>query len=98
MALVRDYFKKTKELKEKYGENTLVLMQVGKFFEVYGKYDSKNDTYYDSNIYDFSIKCDCRISNKGSNIKMAGIPEQSLEKYIEKLPKIRLYFGNLHTR
>lgn len=87
MALVRDYFNKTKELREKYGENTLVLMQVGKFFEVYGKYDSKNDTYYDSNIYDFSIKCDCRISNKGSNIKMAGIPEQSLEKYIEKLQK-----------
>lgn len=87
MALVRDYFKKTHELKRKYGENSIVLMQVGKFFEVYGNYDSKNDTYYDSNIYDFSIKCDCRISTKTGNIKMAGIPEQSLEKYVEKLQK-----------
>ena len=31
MALVKDYFKKTTELKKEYGENSLVLMQLEHF-------------------------------------------------------------------
>jgi len=35
MALVKEYFELTKKYKIEYGKNTLVLMQVGAFFEVY---------------------------------------------------------------
>jgi hypothetical protein len=36
MALVKDYFEKTKQYIQEYGEKTVVLMQVGAFFEIYG--------------------------------------------------------------
>ena len=36
MSLVKDYFTKTKEWEKEYGPNTVVFMQVGAFFEVYG--------------------------------------------------------------
>ena len=35
-SIYTEYFKYTKEYQEKYGKNTIVLMQVGAFFEVYG--------------------------------------------------------------
>ena len=35
MALIRDYFEKTKDYKKLYGEKTVVFMQVGAFYEVY---------------------------------------------------------------
>ena len=42
VLLVEEYFELTTKYKAIYGENTIVLMQVGAFFEVYGtkkKYD-----------------------------------------------------------
>ena len=36
MALIKDYFEKTKKHIDEFGELTIVLMQVGAFFEVYG--------------------------------------------------------------
>lgn len=41
MSLINDYFLKTKQHGEEYGENTIVLMQVGAFFEVYGLKDKE---------------------------------------------------------
>ena len=35
MILIQDYLEKTKYYKNKYGKNTIVLMQVGAFYEVY---------------------------------------------------------------
>ena len=88
MALVKDYFKKTIELKKEYGENSLVLMQVGAFYEVYGQ--NQNGKYIGSNIHDFSIKCGLSISEKkvcvGKNpVVMAGFRDYSLDKYLAKL-------------
>ena len=88
MALVRDYFQKTKKLKEEYGEKSLVLMQVGAFYEVYGLID--NGKYVGSNIHDFSIKCGLSISEKkvcvGTNqVVMAGFRDYSIDKYLAKL-------------
>ena len=34
--ITTEYFQITKEYQEKYGKNTVLLMQVGAFFEVYG--------------------------------------------------------------
>ena len=36
VLLVEEYFELTNKYKAIYGENTIVLMQVGAFFEVYG--------------------------------------------------------------
>ena len=36
MGIVDDYLKLTQDYKKTYGEKTLILMQVGSFFEVYG--------------------------------------------------------------
>ena len=37
MALIVEYFKLTNQYVSEYGEKTILLMQVGAFFEVYGK-------------------------------------------------------------
>ena len=37
MSLIQDYFLKTELYIKEYGEKTLVFIQVGSFYEVYGK-------------------------------------------------------------
>ena len=91
MALVKDYFKKTEDLKRDYGENSIVLMQVGAFYEVYGLYKGKEDqTLIGSNIREFTTKCELNISKKnicvGSHpVAMAGFRDYMLDKYLNKL-------------
>lgn len=92
MSLIKDYFKKTKELNEKYGEKSIVLMQVGSFFEVYG-YKKSNGDIYGSQIDCFRKICEFNVSEKKNAkgnedddiIMMAGFPEYQIEKYIDKL-------------
>ena len=97
MALVQDYFKKTEELKRDYGRNSIVLMQVGAFYEVYGLYKTKNDesrsSLTGSNINEFSTKCELNISKKnicvGSQpVAMAGFRDYMLDKYLNKLQEM----------
>lgn len=97
MALVKDYFKKTEELKRDYGRNSIVLMQVGAFYEVYGLYKTKNDesrsSLTGSNINEFSTKCELNISKKnicvGSQpVAMAGFRDYMLDKYLNKLQEM----------
>ena len=42
MALIKEYFELTKRYQDEYGENTILLMQVGSFFEVYAKNNKKH--------------------------------------------------------
>lgn len=44
-SITQEYFKLQQEYETKYGERTLVLMQVGSFFEAY-EYNSDDDTTY----------------------------------------------------
>ena len=37
MALIKEYFALTKKYMDEYGAKTVVLLQVGAFFEVYGQ-------------------------------------------------------------
>jgi hypothetical protein len=39
MAVVQEYFRLTDQYKREYGPNTILLMQVGSFMEVYAYYD-----------------------------------------------------------
>jgi hypothetical protein len=46
MALIKEYFDITKQYNDDYGENTILLMMVGSFFEVYGILKkSKSDSF-----------------------------------------------------
>ena len=57
MTLVQDYLDLTKQYTSKYGVKTLLLMQVGAFFEVYALRD-KMGHITGSQIEEFSRICD----------------------------------------
>lgn len=90
MALIRDYFQKTKKYKSEKGDRTLVLMQVGAFYEVYGLKDQATGEITGSDIEAFSHFCDFNISDKKicvgkKNVVMAGFRDYNLEKYLRKI-------------
>lgn len=84
MSLVKDYFAKTKEWMDEYGPKTVVLMQVGAFFEVYGILE-RDGTYSGSRIVDVTTICDLLIANKASGgVSSCGGDTTSANE--EKLP------------
>jgi len=90
MALIKDYFEKTKHYTEEYGKNTIVLMQVGAFFEVYGMRNQTTRDITGSEISAFSSICDLNIADKKicvgkQDVIMAGFSTYMIEKYIKKL-------------
>jgi len=85
------YLKLTKQYKQEYGEQTVLLMQVGSFFEIYGYYekDSK-ELSPNTPIKEVSQICNLNIAEKklihnGCSIVMAGFRDYSLDKYIQKI-------------
>ena len=89
MTIVKEYLELTEKWKNEYGERTLVLMQVGSFFEAYGLVD-ENNNIKGSNIVEFAGINDMAISRKNicvdkSRVVMAGFGLPQLDKYIKKL-------------
>ena len=89
-SIYREYFQRTTEYTAKYGANTVVLMQVGAFFEVYGLKVADNPQNTRSCIDDFAVVCNLSISEKkitfeSGSIVMAGFRDYTLDKYIQKL-------------
>ena len=90
MTVIKDYFKYTKENTQKYGEKTIVLMQVGAFFEVYGYKESKKGEMKGSKIEEFGRIIEYKIVPKKQcvgkkNIFMAGFQKHLLDKFVKKL-------------
>lgn len=90
MALIKEYFELTKKYQQDYGENTILLMQVGSFFEVYGLLNRKTDELTCSRIVDFSQICELNIVEKNTcvgkdNVMMAGFKDLQIEKYVKKI-------------
>jgi DNA mismatch repair protein MutS len=100
MSIHQVYFDITRNAQQVYGDKTIVLMQVGTFFEVYGVYDSKYQTFYGSKIFEISRVCDLAIAGKkhqvdinqfkpGENrkgeLKMCGFQPMLFERHIGKL-------------
>ena len=90
MSLITEYFELTKRYQDEYGENTILLMQVGAFFEVYGIYDKENDTIIMSKIIDFSQICELNVVEKNicvgkNNVMGAGFKDIMIEKYLRKI-------------
>ena len=91
MALIKEYFHLTKKYQDEYGENTILLMQVGSFFEVYGKNNKKTNTISGSKISDFSQICELNVVEKNvcvgeDDILMAGFKDIMIDKYLKKIP------------
>lgn len=88
--MTNEYFELCFKHQEQCGIKTIVLMHVGKFYEVYCKKETEikeTETHIknQSNVLiDFSHICDLHIGEK-NNILMAGFPELKLEKNIKKL-------------
>jgi DNA mismatch repair protein MutS len=90
MSLIAEYFELTKKFQDEYGENTILLMQVGAFFEVYGIYDKEKDIITSSKITDFSQICELNVVDKNTcvgknNVVMAGFKDFMIEKYLRKI-------------
>jgi DNA mismatch repair protein MutS len=84
-----EYFNHTKNYQKQYGVKTVVLMQVGAFFEVYGIKTTDNNLT-ESIIEEFANDCQLNISEKkisygGGQIVMAGFRDFTLEKYLSIL-------------
>lgn len=89
MNLHEEYFNLTREYINKYGEQTVLLMQVGAFYEVYGiltenRKDSK------SKIYEIGELCDISVVEKkqcigNQSIIMCGFRDYSLDRYVKKI-------------
>ena len=90
MAVIKEYFELTKRYQDEYGENTILLMQVGSFFEVYGVYNQKSELISGSKIVEFSQICELNVVEKNTcvgtdNVMMAGFKDIQIEKYIKKI-------------
>ena len=89
MTLVEEYLEHTKNYKEVYGDKTLVLMQVGSFYECYAI--KKGEGIYEgSNIVDFAQINDMVIAHKNTmindeNVVMAGFGLPQLDKYVRRM-------------
>ena len=89
MALIKEFFDLTSKYQKEYGEKTILLMQVGSFFEVYGIKEENGDIT-GSNIQTFSSICELNVVDKnvcvGKNaVVMAGFKDIMIEKYIKKI-------------
>ena len=78
MSLIKEYFRLSKEAVSKYGAKTILLMQVGAFYECYGEASSRG-------IEEFCSTCELACANKAPGVVMAGFRDYSLEKYLNKL-------------
>jgi len=90
MSLIKEYFELTKKYQDEYGENTILLMQIGAFFEVYGINDKSSQTTVSSKIKEFSQICELNIVDKNvcvgdTGVMMAGFKDIQIEKYIKKI-------------
>ena len=87
MSLVQEYFTLQRIHEEKYGEKTVVLMQIGSFFEAYS-YDTHGRASEVSSV------CNMILTSKNKkesislhNPHMCGMPTQSIQRYVGVLCK-----------
>ena len=87
MSLINEYFEYQKRFEDKYGEHTIVLMEVGSFFEIYGT-DNGNGKEHGkikevTELTSLSVapkKGQTNYSEK-DYVNMAGFPNYSIDKW-----------------
>ena len=81
-----EYVKLYKEHSKKYGENTCIFLEVGKFYEMYDKIQESTGVGETSMQRAVQI-LNIQLSRKDNNVLFAGIPEQSLHKFASILTR-----------
>lgn len=88
--LIEQYFELQEEFEKKFGPNTIIMMQVGDFFEFYGV-DNKEMKIGDMNrlseITNLTLSRRNKniLENSRENAQMCGFPQASLKKYLNIL-------------
>jgi len=91
MKVTEFYFERESFYREKYGEKTILLMQVGSFFEVYGKKNQDTGVIHSSKINEFSNICDLNIGECSKQyldnciVVKGGFRDYSIDKYVDKI-------------
>jgi DNA mismatch repair protein MutS len=88
-SIYDEYIQLTKTYQAKYGEKTIVLLQVGAFFEIYGFSCPRSGEWIDSQITSVAQICNLNISEKkatheGRQVAMAGFRDYTLDKYLQR--------------
>jgi DNA mismatch repair protein MutS len=87
MAMLNTYFKLKNEYREKYGEKTLLLFQVGAFYEVYTKVDKITKEITESQVIEFKRFTELASAKKTEDTLMLGFRDYILDKYVDKIQK-----------
>ena len=90
--LIDDYINYHNTYSKKYGSKTVVLMQVGSFFECYA-IENEKQKFNSENLYNICDICNIQSSRKNKNIVetsrsnpiMAGFPTLAIDKFIQIL-------------
>jgi DNA mismatch repair protein MutS len=96
ILLTQTYFKLQKYYETKYGKNTLVLIEIGTFFEVY---EVNNDDEQIGKAKEIAEILNIQLTRKNKNILennqtnpiMAGVPAVSLEKHLNRIIQQQKY-------
>lgn len=89
MTLLDEYFQNTKKFMDSHGAKTIVLIQVGSFFEVYGIL-YPDGSYKGALLKEFARINDMVIASKNTcvgqyDVYMSGFGVAHLDKYVKKL-------------
>ena len=90
------YFKLQRMFEKKYGENTVVLMEIGTFFEVYEVNNDEEQVGKAKEIAELlniqlTRKNKSILENSAENPIMAGVPAISLEKHLARIIQEQKY-------
>jgi DNA mismatch repair protein MutS len=85
MAMLKEYFKLSKQYREKYGEKTILLFQVGAFYEVYTEVDAKTKEIVEEQVIEFKRFTGLASANKNETTLMLGFRDYIIDKYVEKI-------------
>ena len=91
MSIIDEYIEFDKKYKQQYGHDTVILMEVGDFFELYGVQNDFENV--GANLQDISDVLNIRVTSKNKSIStvdrknplMSGFPSYIVEKHIQTL-------------
>lgn len=87
MAMMETYYVYQEEIEKKYGTNSVIMMMVGSFYEVY-EYDCLGKASSISSLLNITLtKKDKKKELSKTNPYMCGFPSHSLRKFVEILVK-----------
>ena len=84
-SILKEYMKYQLDLENKYGTNSVILMQVGSFYEIYSVDNKFGKTIEVSKILNIlQTKKNKSLPHSESNPYMAGFPVHSIGKHLLK--------------